>query len=90
MAGALFGSLIDHEGYGLPFALPGLFICLLVLQIKSLRHFWLMIVAGLLSLFFKWLVPGNWYIVMAALLTSGIGVALRTKKTEHRQSEGTV
>ena len=90
VAGAVFGSLIDHEGYGLPFALPGLFICLLVLQIKSLRHFWLMIVAGLLSLFFKWLVPGNWYIVMAALLTSGIGVAVRTKKTEHPQSEGNV
>jgi 4-azaleucine resistance transporter AzlC len=90
VAGALFGSLIDHEGYGLPFALPGLFICLLVLQIKSLRHFCLMIVAGLLSLFFKWLVPGNWYIVMAALLTSGIGVALRAKKTGHPQSEGNV
>lgn len=90
VAGAVFGSLIDHEGYGLPFALPGLFICLLVLQIKSLRHFWLMIIAGGLSLFFKWLVPGSWYIVMAALLTSGIGVALRTKKTEHRQPEGNV
>ena len=90
VAGAVFGSLIDHEGYGLPFALPGLFICLLVLQIKSLQHFCLMIVAGLLSLFFKWLVPGNWYIVMAALLTSGIGVAVRAKKTGHQQSEGNV
>jgi len=88
VAGALFGSLIDQEGFGLPFALPGLFICLLVLQIRSLQHFWLMIVAGLLSLFFKWLVPGNWYIVVAALLTSGIGVAIRTKRTENQQSKG--
>ena len=90
VAGALFGSLIDHEGYGLPFALPGLFICLLVLQIKSLQHFWMMIVAGFLSLFFKWLVPGNWYIVLAALLTSGIGVAVKMRKTTRPKSKGKV
>jgi 4-azaleucine resistance transporter AzlC len=90
VAGALFGSLIDHEGYGLPFALPGLFICLLVLQIKSLQHFWMMIVAGFLSLFFKWLVPGNWYIVLAALLTSGIGVAVKMRKTTSPKSKGKV
>jgi 4-azaleucine resistance transporter AzlC len=88
VAGALFGSLIDHEGYGLPFALPGLFICLLVLQIKSLHHFWVMIVAGIFSLFFKWLVPGNWYIVLAALLTSGIGVAVKMRRTGSQQSKG--
>jgi len=87
VAGALFGSLIDHEGYGLPFALPGLFICLLVLQIKSLDHFWMMIVAGILSLVFKWLVPGNWYIIMAALLTSGIGVAIKTRRAGDQPSK---
>ena len=90
VAGALFGSLIDPEGYGLPFALPGLFICLLVLQIKSLHHFWMMIVAGFLALFFKWLVPGNWYIVLAALLTSGIGVAVKMRKTTRPKSKGKV
>jgi 4-azaleucine resistance transporter AzlC len=90
VAGALFGSLIDHEGYGLPFALPGLFIGLLVLQIKNRQHFWIMIVAGFFSLFFKWLVPGNWYIVLAALLTSGIGVAVNMRKITRRNSRGKV
>ncbi len=78
--GALFGSLINHDGYGLPFALPGLFICLLVLQIKNSRHLWIMILAGAASLFFKWAFPGNWYILLAALLASGMGVAMGVSK----------
>ena len=78
--GALFGSLINHDGYGLPFALPGLFICLLVMQIKSFRHLWIMILGGGASLFFKWAFPGNWYILLAALLASGLGVAIEMAK----------
>jgi len=46
-----------------------------------------MIVAGLLSLFFKWLVPGNWYIVLAALLASGIAVAVKTRRTAKHESK---
>jgi hypothetical protein len=34
----------------------------------------MMIVAGVFSLFFKWAFPGNWYILLAALLSSGMGV----------------
>ena len=77
VAGALFGNLIDHEGYGLPFALPGLFICLLVLQIRDTHCVWVSIFAGFFSLFFKWLLPGNWNIVLATLLASGIGMAIK-------------
>jgi len=79
VAGALFGGMIDHESYGLPFALPSLFICLLVFQIKSPHHFWMMVLAGVFSLFFKWLVPGNGYIVLAALLTAGIAVVIKER-----------
>ncbi|OGP65689.1 MAG: hypothetical protein A2170_02615 [Deltaproteobacteria bacterium RBG_13_53_10] len=79
LIGAFFGTLVDHKGYGLPFALPALFICLLVLQIKSRRHFRVMIIAGISALFFRWAIPGNWYIVLAALLASGIGVAIELK-----------
>jgi predicted branched-subunit amino acid permease len=74
VGGAFFGGLIDHEGDGLPFALPSLFICLLVLQIRSPVHFWMMITAGVSSLIFKATFSGNWYIVLATLLTLGIGV----------------
>ncbi len=76
LSGALFGPLIDPRGFGLPFALPALFICLLVLQIKSRQQFWVMIIAGVSALFFKWALPGNWYIVPAALVASAIGVMM--------------
>ena len=79
VGGALFGGLIDHQSYGIPFALPALFICLLLLQIRRVHHFYIMVVAGIFSLFFKWALPGNWYIILTALLASGIGMAVETK-----------
>jgi predicted branched-subunit amino acid permease len=76
VAGALFGSLATSTGWGLPFALPALFICLLVLQIKNPHHFWVMVIAGGISVFFKWALSGNWYILLTALFASGMGVML--------------
>jgi 4-azaleucine resistance transporter AzlC len=74
IGGALFGPLIKISEYGLPFALPSLFICLLVLQLKNVHHFGIMVVAGVSSLFFKWVFQGNWYILLTALLAGGIGL----------------
>ena len=85
VGGAFFGGLIDHEGYGLPFALPSLFICLLVLQIRSPVHFWMMMTAGVSSLIFKATFSGNGYIVLATLLTLGIGVLIH--RTGHKGTE---
>jgi len=76
IGGALFGPFIKISEYGLPFALPSLFICLLVFQLKSVRHFGIMVVAGISSLFFKWALQGNWHILLAALLAGGIGVGV--------------
>lgn len=80
VGGALFGGLIDHKSYGIPFALPALFICLLVLQIKRFSHFGVMVIAGVSSIFFKWIFPGNWYIVLTALLAFGIGIAINRRQ----------
>ena len=80
VAGASFSSLAKGTEWGLPFALPALFICLLILQIKSPRHLWVMVMAGIFSLFFKWALPGNWYILVTALLASGIGILIETVK----------
>jgi 4-azaleucine resistance transporter AzlC len=80
VAGALFGSFIKSSSYGIPFALPALFICLLVLQLKSRIHFWVMGLAGVFSLLFKELLPGNWHIVMAALVASVAGLLLELRR----------
>ena len=79
VGGAFFGGLINHKGYGLPFALPSLFICLLVIQIKTIHHFWVLILAGVSSLIFKWALPGNWYIILTAFLATGIGMVIEKK-----------
>jgi 4-azaleucine resistance transporter AzlC len=78
LAGAFFGPLIKSLGYGLPFALPALFICLLVLNIRSFHHLWVAGIAGATSLSIKWVLPGNWYILLAAFIASGIGMMIET------------
>lgn len=88
IGGALFGPFIKISEYGLPFALPSLFICLLVFQLKSFRHFWIMAVAGVSSLFFKWAFQGNWYILLAALLAAGIGVVIEIVNGKQKAGGG--
>ncbi len=77
--GAFFGGWIHPQSYGIPFALPALFICLLLLQLRHLLHFYLMGIAGTLSILFKSFLPGNWYIILTALITSGLGIALERR-----------
>jgi 4-azaleucine resistance transporter AzlC len=79
VGGAFFGGLIDHQSYGIPFALPALFICLLVFQIRKGHHVFIMVVAGVASLFFRWVFPGNWYIILTALVASGVGIYISSK-----------
>lgn len=84
IGGVLFGKLIDHKEYGIPFALSSLFICLLVIQIKKILHLWVMVVAGISSIIFKWALPGNWYILLTGLLASGIGMAIETARRDKK------
>ena len=87
IVGALFGKLIDHREYGIPFALPSLLICLLVIQINKVRHLWVMVIAGISSIFFKWAFSGNWYILLTGLLASGIGMVIETKLVSSPSTE---
>jgi 4-azaleucine resistance transporter AzlC len=89
VAGAAFGALVDSTSWGIPFALPALFICLLVLQLKSRMHIAVMLVAGASSVGFKDLLPGNWNLVLAAVLASTAGIWLsREKNAEEPPAEG--
>jgi 4-azaleucine resistance transporter AzlC len=88
VGGALFGSVINPSAYGIPFAMPALFICLLVFQLKSKIHFWVMGLAAVFSLIFKAFLPGNWYMIGAALIASiaGLLIELAGRKREERKS----
>ena len=88
VGGALFGSVINPSAYGIPFAMPALFICLLVFQLKSKIHFWVMGLAAVLSVLFKAFLPGNGYMIGAALIASIAGLLIEGawRKQEERKS----
>lgn len=86
IGGALFGPFIKISQYGLPFALPSLFICLLVFRLKGVRHFGIMVVAGVSSLFFKWALQGNWYILLAALFAGGTGMMIEIVNEKEKKT----
>ena len=80
LIGALFGSLIDSASFGIPFAMTALFICLLVIQIKSRAHLAVALIAGALALSFKGALPNNLYIVAAAIIAPLVGLWLIQKR----------
>ncbi len=80
LIGALFGSLIDSASFGIPFAMTALFICLLVLQVKSRAHLIVALIAGSLALSFKGILPNNLFIVAAAILAPLVGLWLTQKR----------
>jgi 4-azaleucine resistance transporter AzlC len=82
--GALFGPLVNGASYGIPFALPALFICLLVLQIKSGQHIVVALAAGSLSIAFKYLLGGNWNLIIAAAIASALGMLLLREIREEK------
>jgi 4-azaleucine resistance transporter AzlC len=86
VTGALFGPLINSTAYGIPFALPSLFICLLVLQLKTSVHVIVMMTAGVLSVSFIYILPENWNLVLAAIAASVTGMWLAAGRTDKRGS----
>jgi 4-azaleucine resistance transporter AzlC len=85
VTGALFGPLINSTAYGIPFALPSLFICLLVLQLKTRVHITVMMISGVLSVGFIYILPGNWNLVLAAIAASMMGMWLAAEDNEEEQ-----
>lgn len=75
--GAVFGSLIRNpEALGLNFALPAMFIALLVFQLKDNLTYLVGIMAGLISIAVVLLVPGNWNIIIATIAAATIGTII--------------
>ncbi len=73
--GAAMGNLIPNpELFGLHFALPAMFIGLLVMQMREKHSYLVAVLAMVLALVFKMYLPGNWYIILATVLSATIGV----------------
>jgi 4-azaleucine resistance transporter AzlC len=72
--GVLLGGLVERpERYGLDFAFPAVFLALVATQLRR-RSDWLVAVgAAVLAVALARVVPGNWHIVVAGLVASGLG-----------------
>lgn len=82
--GALAGGLIrDVKPFALDYALPAMFIALLVLQIKNRLHLLAALAAAALSLFFWLGGVTQWNVILATILAAALaaGVETWTKRT---------
>lgn len=73
--GAVMGNFIpEPQKYGLDFALPAMFIALLILQVRNNKAILIMLISGALSIGFKLNLVGSWNIILATVITATIGV----------------
>lgn len=77
--GGLAGSAVPEPGkWGLDFALPAMFIGLLVMQLKSRKELLVALFSGLLSLGIAVGFKGNYNIIIASVLAATLGVFIET------------
>ena len=77
VAGGVGGQFIPAGAFGIDYALTAMFLCLLVFQLRSLRHVLVALVSGALAVILSLLIPGNSYILIAAFLAAGAGLWLQ-------------
>lgn len=78
--GAIFGSILDNSSkFGLDFALPALFIALLVPQISNKQTLIVAIISGVLSLLFA-VIGYKSLIILASIIAATVGLILVGKK----------
>ncbi|MBV5341132.1 MAG: AzlC family ABC transporter permease [Deltaproteobacteria bacterium] len=83
VAGVYLGQLVPPGSAGVDYALTGMFICLLVFQLRSPIFTITALIAALCSvLAYLWL-PGNAYVIVASCLAATIGLIL--KRTRRKQ-----
>lgn len=77
ICGTLVGQFVPHGALGIDYALPAMFICLLVFQLEGAIHIFTGLVAAALSVAWYVTVPGDSYIVGASVGAATIGYLLK-------------
>jgi len=79
LVGAVAGSLIqDVRPFALDYALPAMFIALLLLQVKERLHVWIALFSGGLSLLLWVCGVRQWNVIVAAVLGAALGAGVET------------
>ncbi|CAB5103808.1 AzlC family protein [Olavius algarvensis associated proteobacterium Delta 3] len=76
MAGGLGGQFIPAGAFGIDYALVAMFIILLVMQIRSRRHLWAAVLAGISATLWSLWVPGNSYVIVGSVFAASVVTAI--------------
>ena len=85
LLGAWLGAYLtfDIDAYGVDYALPAMFIALLVMQIENVRHVIIALLAASMGLLFYLAGMSQLYIILATVIAATVGVFM--KKHENQQ-----
>lgn len=79
LVGAVAGSSVgDPLRWGLDFAMPATFLTMLLPQVTSRRLLAVVVTAAVAATASYLLIPGKWYIIIAAVAGTLVGVAMET------------
>jgi 4-azaleucine resistance transporter AzlC len=77
--GGLGGSFIPDHAFGIDYALMGMFLCLLVYQLRGRLYVLTGLIAGAAAVVLSVLIPGNSYIVVASVIAATAGLLIRRR-----------
>jgi len=81
--GAAAGNLIqDVRPFALDYALPAMFIALLIMQIKHRTHLIIAGISAILSLILWQLGATQWHVIIATVISATIGAGVETWKNQ--------
>ncbi len=79
VTGGLIGNLIPHpERFGLDFALPAMFVGLLLMQLRERKELLVAVISGAVSVGLALGLKGNWNIILATLIGASMGAVVHT------------
>ncbi len=77
ITGTLVGQFVPQGAFGIDYALTGMFICLLVFQLQGRIYILTGLLAGLISVIWYLIIPGDSYIVGASVCAATLGYFLK-------------
>lgn len=83
ITGCLLGQFVPRGAFGIDYALTGMFICLLVFQLRGRLYLITGLLAGAISVGWYLFIPGDSYIVGASVTAATLGYFLQK---HHRRS----
>ena len=77
--GGIGGALIPAHAFGIDYALMGMFLCLLVYQLRGRLYVLTGLIAGAAAVILSIAIPGNSYIVVASVIAATAGLYIRRR-----------